>query len=99
MTTIRQRVERQRVSAGRTAIMPVNPVRVTKPLLRVVESRMSAIEYIVENARPGEVVQIDDGDYYNEYLWSRYGDLKSASGDNKGRNPGSLACRPSLLAL
>ena len=72
MPTIRQRVEQQRVSAGNIAIMPVNPIRVAKPRLNVVKHRMSAIEYIVENARPGEVVYVGEADYYNEYLWSHY---------------------------
>jgi len=36
---------------------------------------MSAIEYIVETARPGEVVHIDEGDYYNKHLWGSYKDL------------------------
>ena len=73
MPTIRQLVEYQRVSAGRIATMPVNPARVVKPL-RLVKPRMSAIEYIVETARPGEVVYIDEEDYYNEYLWRAYED-------------------------
>ena len=78
MPIIRQRVEHQRVSTGIIATMPVNPLRVTKPRLNVVKPRMSAIEYIVENAHPGEVVYVDEADYYNEYLWSRYEGLKSA---------------------
>ena len=32
----------------------------------------SAIEFIVENARPGEVIYIDDEDYYNHQLWRSY---------------------------
>jgi len=69
MPTIRQQVEHQRVSAGRVVIKPMKPARVVKPSLKLVKPRMSAIEYIVENARPGEVVHVDDGDYHNDYLW------------------------------
>ena len=33
---------------------------------------VSAIEYIVETARPGEVTHIDECDYYSKYLWRSY---------------------------
>jgi hypothetical protein len=77
MPTIRQQVEHQRVSAGRVAIMPVKVARVESPSLRIVQPQMSAIEYIVENARPGEVVYVDDGDYHNDYLWRSYDDFNT----------------------
>ena len=77
MPTIRQQVEHQRVSAGRIAIMPVKPARVEKPSLWIVQPHMSAIEYIVETARPGEVVHVDDGDYHNGYLWRSYEDCST----------------------
>jgi hypothetical protein len=77
MPTIRQQVEHQRVSAGRIAIKPVKPERAESPSLWIVQPHMSAIEYIVENARPGEVVHVDDGDYHNDYLWRSYEDFNS----------------------
>ena len=76
MPTIRQQVEQQRVSVGRIAIMPMEPVRVP-PSLRVVSLRKSAIEHIVETARPGEVVLVDDDDYYNHCLWRSYKDFNT----------------------
>ncbi|MEH6611698.1 MAG: hypothetical protein V7696_20200 [Halioglobus sp.] len=75
MPTIRQQVEHPRVTAGRIAVMPMKPARVETPSLRIVKTHMSAIEYIVENARSGEVVHIDDGDYHNDYLWRSYDDF------------------------
>jgi hypothetical protein len=83
MPTIRQQVQHQRVSAGRIAIMPKKPASVVKPSLWVVGPRKSAIEYIVETARAGEVVYVDDEDYYNACLWRSYKDFnttKSCSG-------------------
>jgi hypothetical protein len=72
MPTIRLHREHQRVSAGRVAIMPVKPGRVARLPLWLVKPRMSAIEHIVETARPGEVIHVDDGDYYNAHLWRNY---------------------------
>lgn len=77
MPTIRQQVEHQRVSAGRIAIMPMMPAKVVKPSLRVVKPRMSAIEHIVKTAHPGEVVHVDDRDYYNNCLWRSYEDFNT----------------------
>jgi hypothetical protein len=77
MPTIRQQVGHQRVSAGRIAIMPVKPARVENPSLCIVQSHMSAIEFIVETACPGEVVHVDDGDYHNGYLWRSYEDFNT----------------------
>jgi hypothetical protein len=37
----------------------------------------SAIEFIVESARPGEVIYIDDEDYYNHHLWRSYQGIRS----------------------
>jgi hypothetical protein len=77
MPTIRQQVEHQRVSAGSIAIMPVKPARVEKSSLWIVQPHTSAIEYIVETARPGEVVHVDDEDYHNGYLWRSYDDFNT----------------------
>ena len=77
MPTIRQQVEHQRVSDGKIAIMSVKPARVKSPSLWIVQPDMSAIEYIVETARPGEVVHVDDGDYHNGYLWRSYEDFNT----------------------
>ena len=77
MPTIRQQVEHQSVLAGRIAIMPVKPEKVESPSLWIVQRDMSAIEYIVETARPGEVVHVDDGDYHNAYLWRSYEDFNT----------------------
>jgi hypothetical protein len=77
MPTIRQQVEHQRVSAGRIAITPVKPARLESPSLWIVQPDMSAIEYIVATARPGEVVHVDDGDYHNGYLWRSYEDFNT----------------------
>jgi hypothetical protein len=76
MPTIRQQVGHQRVSADRFAIVPVKPTRVESPSLWVVQPDMSAIEYIVATAHPGEVMHVDDGDYHNSYLWRSYEDNK-----------------------
>jgi hypothetical protein len=40
-----------------------------------VKSGISAIQYIVETARPGEVTHIDEADYYNPHLWRNYQDF------------------------
>ena len=39
--------------------------------------RMSAVEYIVATARPGEVIHVKEGDYYSKHLWRSYQDLDS----------------------
>lgn len=77
MPAIRQPVEHQRVSADRTTVMPVKPARVENPSLWIVQPNMSAIEYIVATARSGEVVHVDDGDYYNGHLWRSYEDFNA----------------------
>ena len=77
MPTIRQQLEHQRVSAGRISIMPMKPARVVEPSLRVVNPRKSAIEHIVETAHPGEVVIVNDRDYYNNCLWRSYEDFNT----------------------
>ncbi len=38
---------------------------------------MSAVEYIVATARPGEVIHVHEGDYYSKHLWRSYKDLES----------------------
>jgi hypothetical protein len=75
MPTIRQQVEYQRASASIIAIMPVKPARLESLSLCIVQPDMSAIEYIVATARPGEVVHVDDGAYHNAYLWRSYEDF------------------------
>jgi hypothetical protein len=57
--------------------MPMKPARVVKPSLWVVNPRKSAIEHIVETACPGEVVHVDDRDYYNSCLWRSYKDFNT----------------------
>jgi hypothetical protein len=42
------------------------------PDIEVATPAKSAIEFIVENARPGEVICISDQDYYNHQLWRSY---------------------------
>ena len=52
------------------------PAKVAEPV-RIVTPGMSAIEYIVETARPGEVIHVDEGDYYNKQLWRSYNGLST----------------------
>jgi hypothetical protein len=40
--------------------------------LRLLRPGISAIEYIVETARPGEVIHVSEDAYYNPYLWRNY---------------------------
>ena len=42
------------------------------PSIEVETPAKSAIEFIVESARPGEVISIGDEDYYNHQLWRSY---------------------------
>ena len=53
--------------AARFASKPGKPLVLVKP-------GISAIEFIVETARPGEVTHVSDDDYYNPYLWRNYSD-------------------------
>jgi len=62
--------------------MPVKPTRIDwlvrkAKLMRVVKPDISAIEYIVETARPGEVDFVDEGDYYSTHLWRSYKNLST----------------------
>ncbi len=62
--------------------MPVKPIRIAwlvrkAKLMRVVKPGISAIEYIVETARPGEVNFVDEGDYYSTHLWRSYKNLST----------------------
>jgi hypothetical protein len=75
--SIGQQVEHQRVSADRIVIRPMKPARVENPSLWIVPPEMSAIEYIVETSRPGEVEYVDDWDYHNAYLWRSYKDFNT----------------------
>ena len=56
--------------------MPVKPIR-SAWLMRVVKPSISAIEYIVETARPGEVNYVNEGDYYSIHLWRNYKNLST----------------------
>jgi hypothetical protein len=38
----------------------------------LVRPGISAIEYIVQTARPGEVVHVAEEEYYNPFLWRTY---------------------------
>jgi hypothetical protein len=79
MLTIRQLAEFKEASTDTTdtdVAMPVIRERATKPL-RLVESGMSAIEYIVETARSGEVIYVDEENYYNQHLWRGYKGLST----------------------
>ena len=42
------------------------------PDIKVGKPAESAIEFIVESARPGEVISISDEDYYSDQLWRSY---------------------------
>jgi hypothetical protein len=55
----------------------LKPARVESPSLRIVQPDKSAIEHIVETARPGEVEYVDDWDYHNAYLWRSYKDFNT----------------------
>ncbi len=69
MPTVRQIAGNTEISAPEIRNTP--PRRLT-----VVRSGISAIEYIVENAQPGEVIHIAEEDYYNPYLWRSYLDAE-----------------------
>jgi len=58
--------------------MPMKPARVVKPSLWVVNPRKSAIEHMVETALLGEVIHVDDRDYYNTCLWRSYADFNTS---------------------
>ena len=60
--------------------MVVEPVGAATPAgdaksMMAVRPGMSALEYIVETAQPGEVIHVDEGDYYNQHLWRSYREL------------------------
>lgn len=65
MPTIRQIAERTKISAPAIS-------KVTPRTLKIVAPDISAIEYIVEHAAPGEVIHIAEKDYYNPHLWRSY---------------------------
>lgn len=71
MPTIRQIQHARNGSADRIAVLPAKPTNTTAPL-SLVKPTISAIEYIVETARPGEVTHVSEGDYYNANLWRCY---------------------------
>lgn len=76
MSTIGRLVEFQEDSDQINVAIPVTAPVGAGPL-RVVDHGMSAIEYIVDNAEPGEVIFVDEDDYYNPYLWRSYEDLST----------------------
>ena len=85
MPTIRQFteiVEHPNVLTETYVAMPVKPTRVAGPVrearpMRVVKPGISALEYIVETARPGEVNYVNEGDYYSKHLWRSYKNLST----------------------
>lgn len=71
MLTVRQIAESDKVSAGTAVTQPAD--RRTAPKeLKLVKPGMSAIEYIVATARPGEVIHVFEEEYYNPHLWRSY---------------------------
>ena len=85
MPTIRQVTEiaeHPNVLTETDVAIPVKPTRVArlereaKPM-RVVKPGISALEYIVETARPGEVTYVNEGDYYSKHLWRSYKNLNT----------------------
>ena len=69
MPTVRQIAYYTEISA--TAIRNSAPRH-----LKIAKPGISAIEYIVESAQPGEVTHIAEEDYYNPYLWRSYLDAE-----------------------
>lgn len=76
MPTVRQVAESNEVSAGRDVTTPAILKKARKPL-RLVNPSMSAIEYIVETALPGEVIHVTEEEYYNPHLWRCYEDVEA----------------------
>jgi hypothetical protein len=76
MPTIRQIFELDESSVGTCVEIPAKHRKANLPL-RLVRPGISAIEYIVETARPGEVVHVSEDAYYNPYLWRSYLDFKA----------------------
>ena len=74
MPTIRQLQSALRAPSTGRVSKPRTSAR-TDARLRLVKSGISAIQYIVETARPGEVTHIDEADYYNPHLWRKYQDF------------------------
>jgi hypothetical protein len=60
-----------KILTGADAALPVKPAGGARSL-SAINPGMSAIEYIVENAKPGEVIHVDECDYYSKYLWRSY---------------------------
>lgn len=65
MPTIRQIAEYLEISATTNRKAAPRTLKIVKP-------DISAIEYIVENAAPGQIVHIAEEDYYNPHLWRSY---------------------------
>ena len=74
MPTVRQLAKAARIPAGKSSDMPAVPRNSRKPLM-LVKPRISAIEYIVMTAQPGEVIHVTDEDYRNPHLWRSYLDV------------------------
>ena len=76
MGDVHQFPDFQGPSANEETGAPVEPEGVDVPS-QGFGHRMSAVEYIVATARPGEVVHVKEGDYYSKHLWRSYQDLDS----------------------
>jgi hypothetical protein len=76
MSTIGRLLEFQEDSSQINVAIPVIAPERAKAL-RVLDHGKSAIEYIVDTAEPGEVIIVDEADYYNPYLWRTYGDFST----------------------
>lgn len=74
MPTIRQMAEPFESAAGTRVDTQATKENALAPLM-LVRRGMSAIEYIVETARPGEVIHVREDEYYNPHLWRNYLDF------------------------
>lgn len=74
MPTVRQLASTVGIPADRRSNTPTIPRNSRKPLM-LLKPRISAIEYIVMTAQPGEVIHVTDEDYRNPHLWRSYLDV------------------------
>lgn len=71
MPTVRQSADCFQSSADEVVTAPATQGDAHTPLM-LVRPGISAIEYIVQTARPGEVVHVAEEEYYNPFLWRTY---------------------------
>lgn len=71
MPTVRQSADCFESSADSGVTAPASQGHPQTPLM-LVRPGISAIEYIVQTARPGEVVHVAEEEYYNPFLWRTY---------------------------